>query len=276
MADGNQDYRLLPDYPDHWKTVLMLKLCGSDAVRMHLRLMGYARIHSPLGVLGSDTKKIAAIAHFEGNHEEYAAKMVECGYFDLTDDGYSLHQWEHHNPFAANQLKRSAAARKANKIRWQATRSGSHPNRIRSRSDSQKGESISGPPLPLPPPLPSPSPNLKKEEEPGKPGGSEAVQFWMSQYQDKTGGDYKFLPKDGVSIARIIKMVGLERFKELSLWLLTTTEKWHCDRRTPQHLLNQINEIGALMQKPAGQSGGVKPPPGKYANVGIGYGHDKN
>jgi hypothetical protein len=78
------------------------------------------------------------------------------------------------------------------------------------------------------------------------------VQFWMSQYQDKIGREYKdFSKKDGVAIAAVVKAVGLGQFKTMAVWLLTTSEKWYCDNRTPTILRSKINDIPALMNKPA-------------------------
>jgi hypothetical protein len=238
MADGNQDYRLLPDYPDHWKTVMMLRLCGADAVRMHLRLMGWVRIHSPLGVLGNDTTKIAAIAHFEGDSGEYAAKMVECGYFDLTDGVYSLHQWIHHNPFAANQVARSEAARKASNARWNGGRCGAHPKRIRNASGS---DAVSGKRNP-PSPSPSPSPSPNKEDSQHKV----AVAFWMEAYQNRVGIPYVFQKgKDGAAVKRLLgeKSIGLEGFKKATKLLLNSTDPFWMKNRNLAYLASQINPI---------------------------------
>jgi hypothetical protein len=105
------------------------------------------------------------------------------------------------------------------------------------------------------------------KEETAKPGGSEAVKFWMSEYQDKIGRKYVFTKKDGVNIARIVKAVGLEEFKRMASWIITTSEKWYCDNRSPSIILSKINDIPGLMKKKT-ETGGIHPAEGKYAKVG--------
>jgi phage replication O-like protein O len=89
-----------------------------------------------------------------------------------------------------------------------------------------------------------------KESMPRLRGGSEPVQFWMGEYQDKIGRGYVFRKKDGVAIAAIVKAVGLDEFKRMARWILTTPERFYCDNRTPSIILSKINDIPALIDKP--------------------------
>ena len=246
------------NWPDHPKTKRLIRAAGVDAPFRLVALWCYAgKYHPNDGDLSSYTiDDIEGIVGWTGERGVFYNAMISSRYLD---EDLTLHGWtEHEGHLEAYREK----ARIMNEARLSKTSSRHH-------NDTPKKTTTTQPELPSSVQGSSVQGSNKKEEKPGKPGDSEAVQFWMSTYQDKIGEEYKFFPKDGVSIARIVKAVGDDKFKEMALWLITTTEKWHCDKRTPQHLLNQINEIGALMKKQTSQSGGVPATPGKYAHLGL-------
>ena len=53
------------------------------------------------------------------------------------------------------------------------------------------------------------------------------IDFWMKEYRDRVSQDYVFEgKKDGVAVATILKMVGLEEAKDLVLDFLNTNDEW--------------------------------------------------
>jgi hypothetical protein len=111
-------------------------------------------------------------------------------------------------------------------------------------------------------------PEKKRDDVPSKLGGTEATRYWTNQYQDKIGRPYVFKKVDGILIAQIVEIVGLDEFKRIVDWILTTADRWHSTHRTPKNILNNINDIPALMtRQPAGS--GVRSDVSKYDGVTI-------
>lgn len=76
-----------------------------------------------------------------------------------------------------------------------------------------------------------------------------ASDFWVKEYKDKIGIEYRFQKKDGVALAALLKVVDLDEFKRLATWIIKTEEKWYCDNRTPAILNSKLNEIRIIAEK---------------------------
>jgi hypothetical protein len=194
--------------------------------------MGYARIHKPDGILsGLSNSQIAVIAGWDGDADEYIKIMIEIGILDETDSGLELHNWRKHNPYAANQDKRSAAARTANEVRWgkaKKVQSGSGPDKSGPKADPP-------PPSPLPSPSPSPPPSPKElaDKPPTKavvkknPDHKEAIEYFCTVYEQHYQTKYVFNGgKDGKLVSALLKKIGLGDFKAATDQMFRSTDQF--------------------------------------------------
>lgn len=97
---------------------------------------------------------------------------------------------------------------------------------------------------------------LEKRRE--EPQHTVAVRFWMDEFKKEYPDGYIFQKKDGVAIAKLLKAVSLDEFKQLALWLIKTKEKWYCENRTPAILNMKVNEIRLLVNR---EFSAWRPPP---------------
>lgn len=114
----NTDLRLKIGFLDHHKIKKLQRRCGDGAVLSLIRLWCYAAANKSSGELsGMDAEDIEIAACW--SHTE---RMLDvCGSLKLVEeiDGvFIIHDWEEHNPWAANAEARSEAARQAAEVRW--------------------------------------------------------------------------------------------------------------------------------------------------------------
>ena len=87
---------LSPDFPDHYKTKLLLRLGGHAAVFSLLKLWAQCqfrkseRIEKPAQI-------VAAIADWAGDPEAFEAALCEAGFAHRDGSTLVMHQWEEHN-----------------------------------------------------------------------------------------------------------------------------------------------------------------------------------
>jgi hypothetical protein len=83
----------------------------------------------------------------------------------------------------------------------------------------------------------------RPKKDSGSPKGSPEVQYWVGEYLGRLGSPYVFTKKDGVTIAAVVKAVGPDQYRKAVDWLLSTSEPWYSDKRTPAILRACINQI---------------------------------
>lgn len=108
----NADIRLQVSFKNHRKRKrLMLKL-GSDGVLALLDLWLGVAVNRPCGnLVGWDSLDIALEANYGGDPEKFVEVLCETGFLDKTENGYALHDWQDHNPYAAGSEERSNISR---------------------------------------------------------------------------------------------------------------------------------------------------------------------
>ena len=94
---------LSPDFPDHYKTKILLKIGGHAAVFSLLKLWSQCqfrkseRIEKPKEI-------IAAIADWDGDPQLLESALIQSGYARRDGDCFILHQWQEQNKrLLANQ-----------------------------------------------------------------------------------------------------------------------------------------------------------------------------
>ena len=87
---------LSPDFPDHYKTKILLRLAGHAGVFSLLKLWSQCqfrkceRIEKPAAI-------VAAIADWEGDPDQLENALIESGYARREGDALVLHQWQDQN-----------------------------------------------------------------------------------------------------------------------------------------------------------------------------------
>ena len=114
----NTDIRLSVGFWQHPKTKKMIKRLGLEGVRSLQVLWLWAAQNRPNGNLsGMDDEDIELAADWQGEDGKFINICREM-WFDTTEFGLKLHDWEEHNPWQTGAEARSDKARKAAQARW--------------------------------------------------------------------------------------------------------------------------------------------------------------
>jgi hypothetical protein len=105
MAD---DIRLFVGFPDHPKTIKLVRRAGEGAVRCLLRLWLYVREHHPTTgrLAGMEDEDIEIAAGWTGDLGVFVDALRQCRFLD----GNELHGWEERQWYAVNEEVRSDKA----------------------------------------------------------------------------------------------------------------------------------------------------------------------
>ena len=113
------DIRLLTTFPRHPKIRKLKMRLGAEAVLCLINLWLFARENRADGSLtGMDIEDLELAAEWRGEEGTLIAALVDLALLDRCEDGFTIHNWERNNPWAAGAEERSAKARKAAKVRW--------------------------------------------------------------------------------------------------------------------------------------------------------------
>ena len=107
------DARLNVALPHHPKTKKLIKKVGTDAAWRLVCLFLWAAQNKPDGVLsGMTAEDIELAVDWAGEDGAFVSALIACGFVDGNDDeGYSIHDWSEHNPWAAGAEDRSDKAK---------------------------------------------------------------------------------------------------------------------------------------------------------------------
>lgn len=164
----NKDIRVSVALPTHPKAIRLIRTCGAIAFYNLIRLWTFVAQSKPTGDLaGMDTVDIEIAAGWEGDRGLFVDTLLELGFIDGNESGYSIHDWQQHNEYATHADERSEIARKAARARWNKKDGGNMLNDARRIAHACK-EQCSTMRGAMPFSLSSPSPNeLKKPHGPG-------------------------------------------------------------------------------------------------------------
>lgn len=173
----NNDIRISCSFPEHYKTKKLMAIAGNAAPFSLISLWVYAARNKPDGFLDNmDSFDIEIASNWTGQPNQLFDALVKCKFLTVADEGYYLHDWEIHQPYASSAEERSAKARFAilarhnrdlhTKLKEQGVNGLSvsdykeYTKRIRPENDSNTKtyKNLTPSPLPSPVPLPAPYP----------------------------------------------------------------------------------------------------------------------
>ena len=106
-----EDFRIMVGFFRHHKTRKLERRLGLEAMVALLRLFEYAAEFRTRGDLSGMTVEDIELASGWNSEAPLVPALVEVGFLDEGPEGYSLHDWQVHNPWVADAEDRSAAAR---------------------------------------------------------------------------------------------------------------------------------------------------------------------
>jgi hypothetical protein len=159
------DFRIDVGFFTHAKTKRLRRACGLEAIYALLQLWAYAtqNEHGAEKVYSADDIELAV--DWSGEPGSLVSVLESVGFLDAVTGGYSIHEWEVHNGYAANAAKRSEAGRNAAKARWQKRlKCGNDANALPEQCGTDAAALPNAYESNAPFPIPIPTPNPKKEE----------------------------------------------------------------------------------------------------------------
>jgi len=162
------DARIAVGLPQHPKTKKLVKRLGQAAAWNLVCLILWAASNRSDGDLtGMSVEDIELAADWIGEDGAFVRALVDVKFLDDDDDGFVLHDWHEHNPWAAGAEMRSAKARwnaakrhhgvaEADRLvpEYAAIRSATSNASSKTLAEGQQQDSNA------PSPSPSPSPSL--------------------------------------------------------------------------------------------------------------------
>lgn len=166
MATG--DMRLSLDFVDHPKIRRLIRKAGYEGFYCLIKLFSMAGKIYQKGVLkGCSVEDIEDLCDWRGEQGDFIAALLSVHLLEPSVQGYSIHDWDKHQPWLYHADQRSEQAKKAIEARWAKKRQDEQRNSdthcIQPEDDSNTesntlSNTLSNTPLPLPYPSPLPSP----------------------------------------------------------------------------------------------------------------------
>jgi hypothetical protein len=115
----NNDFRMIVGITNHLKIKRLIGRHGHESLVGLIRLWEYAAQNESIdgvfeGMTSADIGMISGI-----NDDLFGDNLVALNLLEFTVQGYKIHNWEKHNPWAAGASKRSEKARNASNKRWE-------------------------------------------------------------------------------------------------------------------------------------------------------------
>ena len=153
----SKDFRVAATFPDHPKTVKLVRRVGDTGVVCLVRLWGYATQYRPTGVLYDMSEEDVEIAaKWSGQLGAFVGALREVRYLDDVDGTLVLHDWQEHNPFAFHSEERSEKAREAAQAKWDKFYAKRSAEQSAEHSQAERLAESSSAPSPIPSPTPKP------------------------------------------------------------------------------------------------------------------------
>lgn len=107
----NTDYRIKLGFFRHYKTRKLEKKLGADGVLALIKLWEYASEFRPDGDLSGMADEDIELSIMWDTEQTLMPILVSIGFVDGQEGEYRLHDWQEHNPWAAEADERSGEAR---------------------------------------------------------------------------------------------------------------------------------------------------------------------
>jgi hypothetical protein len=169
----NTDIRIAVDFWDHPKTVKLERRGGLNAVKSLQILWLWAAQNKPCGhFIGLDSEDIEIAARWTGENGFFVKLVVDLGWLEENEDGFRLHGWAEHNPWAAGADNRGDKARFSRLAKINKELYGRLINEGRTSITKKEYDlltdvkrSLTNRISPAPAPAPSPSPKEEKKKD---------------------------------------------------------------------------------------------------------------
>jgi hypothetical protein len=115
------DFRVSAGFFDHPKTRKLEYRAGEVATLCFLRLWKFCAVtpgRCSGDLSGMDIEDVEIASGWKGDAGEFVKALVGVGYLDGDEGGWSIHDFEEHQPFVASGTRRSENARFASLTRW--------------------------------------------------------------------------------------------------------------------------------------------------------------
>lgn len=171
----NTDFRVAVDFFTHHKARKLKKRLGAAAVLSLLQLWAYAaKLRTDGNLSGMSVEDIELAAEWDGAEGAFSSALLDVGFLDQGEDGYSLHDWAENNPWVAEEKARSEQARKNAEARWRKNDKGKPQSWGNAPSKPEQSDGNAGAMQPqsggnAPSPKPSPTPPCKEINTPPYP-----------------------------------------------------------------------------------------------------------
>lgn len=173
----NIDFRVSTGFFEHPKTVRLHDELGDAGILSLLRLWRWCALYRPGGGLGGlSEEQIAQAGRWIGDAHRFVEVLCRVGYLEASRRGHlRVHDWLHHNAYAASAPARSRKARRAALSRWLKRECSDASSKARAGrkqcSDDAKSNAPSPAPSPDPAPLSdlTPAPPSPAKSKPKKP-----------------------------------------------------------------------------------------------------------
>ena len=161
------DMRIDLNFVDHPKIKRLIRKSGYESFYGLLRLFSIAGKMYHKGIFyNCSADDIEDFADWRGEQGAFIASVVDVGFLVKTEEGFTIHEWEEHQPWIFHADERSDMAKKSINKRWkkrfEASQYDSDTERIRNEYDTN---TQSNTPLPYPLPLPTPKPKHKEKNK---------------------------------------------------------------------------------------------------------------
>lgn len=171
----NTDIRIAVSFMGHRKRKRLRLLLGPGSTDYLIDLWIATAMNHPSGILqGMDETDIALEAGWDEDPQKFVSALIECGFLEVDDGVYSLHDWGEHQSYVVKAPERKAYAQHAASKRWAEKRNadscGGHAEGMpKAMRNSQNGNA----PLPSPSPSPVPEKDSSLRSESSCPGSAE-------------------------------------------------------------------------------------------------------
>lgn len=119
----NSDIRIDLYLPKHPKYKRLKRLLGESPMEYLVCFWCYVASYAPAGnLVGWICEDIEEAAEWRGEKGVFFKAMQDVGFLDETNDGYTPHDWEEHQPWVIKAPERTENAKKAGKASGEARR----------------------------------------------------------------------------------------------------------------------------------------------------------
>ena len=205
----NSDIRLSTSFFNHPKTIKLQRRLGGDGVVCLLRLWSFAAVNNPDGDLSNrDDEDLIIASGWQKDESEFITNLTEIGFLEKTENGYLIHDWEVHQPYAVHAKARSEKAKKAAQARWEKEdRINSEKTKdATSTAKRMLPQRISSAPSPSTSPSPSPITLCQKPTAQKTKFTDSAIKV-IEAWNENTGGNIRTAPPSAAHVDTIRKNI---------------------------------------------------------------------